>query len=999
MFNGHIWRDDIIGLTPHFVEPGREVPTKSSLKEKGGKATVMLLFRGVPSQPNEKKWEKVGPVLDWHLLTTGVMNFLPQIVSEAYGQITIRTILRGDAGKDIADPEVHDVTYHELEGRRHASFATTCKLPSTLYSEIVLAIVLEPLRILMRWFRKRGSEMRRMDAMMRGKTPPLCDLTWLPASPVVRVRQYLSQLLNASHDDEPAPRLVLLWGRTHSNYAEWANDNPDVNDQLRRTVSCADTLVDKAHHRSSMSLPWVVTGVVDTRRSEDDQAMVAQGVRDSDPETRDPWFTEKFLEHFGDSLVLRAPAVRRSIWQWAWSMLLTCAPNEWKHGRNRHRADKSQSWSNFVAHSSNQELALCHGWRKRAQDGNVRKSSSRRPAPSSTSQEEGTGASGKTGQKRKINAYDAFRFTEIDARTSAGESVRITSAKFVNELGAEWAAVQRDPERLRTYEAQAVVGRPAANAPIGAAVVPYVRAPRVVGDVGALLGPPVLKSGAFHAVDGRLLCMSPAEQRDATWPCSADLLRHHFSSKHEDGVRVGPTKAVLVGEYAELHNHYAATRRAEPNIRTPPAPRWLPTPDGAVGRRKRLESELQRFVNAAANPTKMSDIPYAYLVVRCEASWGEAGDDSAEFWFHIASGNGQAGPVPWRANAIRLGRIGAAAGETMLQMQRQPFVRTRRALKIGGPVAVGMFVTASHWDIAAMLLEGGRARAPRVVFTFSKQLNQRVGSDMFRILGCDPHLPATVVELDSGLDSSKGGGKGSKRDGPRDDPGHVDWGRDLLPAPIRDDALTGGQTRRKRAVEYSPETSPLLEGHLLHAICDAADPALALEVLPGERSDEEGSDSDAAELAPSAGPSSSAPPPAAPAPPPVAGPSSSPPSPPVTPSNVLEVLRDVDCLADVEARAGYFFNNAWELRRRAAPSDAPLTKVRCIQGASLRADCKIHAKGDRGVCKIHLDTFGEFEACQAAILRWGVHGVDRSYDEHIAAAMSEATHWRNRDRG
>ena len=111
------------------------------------------------------------------------------------------------------------------------------------------------------------------------------------------------------------------------------------------------------------------------------------------------------------------------------------------------------------------------------------------------------------------------------------------------------------------------------------------------------------------------------------------------------------------------------------------------------------------------------------------------------------------------------------------------------------------------------------------------------------------------------------------------------------------------------------------------------------------------------------------------------------------------VLRDVDCLADVEERAGYFFNHAWELRRRAAPEDAPLAKVRCIQGSSLRGDCRIHAKGPRGVCKIHLDTFGQFEACQSAILRWGVHGVACSYDEHMDSAVLEATAWRNRDRG
>ena len=64
----------------------------------------------------------------------------------------------------------------------------------------------------------------------------------------------------------------------------------------------------------------------------------------------------------------------------------------------------------------------------------------------------------------------------------------------------------------------------------------------------------------------------------------------------------------------------------------------------------------------------------------------------------------------------------------------------------------------------------------------------------------------------------------------------------------------------------------------------------------------------------------------------------------------------------------------------------------------MRGECKLHAKGERGVRKIHVDTIGEYEGFHAAALRRGVSGVDRSFDEHMDAAMPEATRWRERDR-
>ena len=154
-----------MGAGKHHVLTGEDAIPMSELRKEGGRALAKVVLRSIPISPNEKKWEKVPRALGWHLLATGILNFIPQAIGPAYESITLRVTC---SSSTIADPEVHDVTFHQLEGGRHSFLQTNSRQPSTLPSVTILAMFWEPLRFIMKWFRKRGSLMRRSHAMATG---------------------------------------------------------------------------------------------------------------------------------------------------------------------------------------------------------------------------------------------------------------------------------------------------------------------------------------------------------------------------------------------------------------------------------------------------------------------------------------------------------------------------------------------------------------------------------------------------------------------------------------------------------------------------------------------------------------------------------------------------------------------------------------------------------------------------------------------------------------
>ena len=96
-------------------------------------------------------------------------------------------------------------------------------------------------------------------------------------------------------------------------------------------------------------------------------------------------------------------------------------------------------------------------------------------------------------------------------------------------------------------------------------------------------------------------------------------------------------------------------------------------------------------------------------------------------------------------------------------------------------------------------------------------------------------------------------------------------------------------------------------------------------------------------------------------------------------------LRHVHTAAGVEEALPQFVcsDQRWETRVR--ETKELLGKVRCIQGVSLRADCRVH-RHPAGPYKCHIDIKGDFVRADAEITKCLVAGHEMTTEEHKTLA-------------
>ena len=125
------------------------------------------------------------------------------------------------------------MTYQEVQGRKSVTIQHGIDDKMLNFKFRLLAVALEPLRWLTRWYMRRTSVPRRSAAQALGRPPPLADMVNARTSPAVRVLQYFSWLLRGD-----APRLVLVFGfnGTYSSFREWAENEPEELDMFRSVI-------------------------------------------------------------------------------------------------------------------------------------------------------------------------------------------------------------------------------------------------------------------------------------------------------------------------------------------------------------------------------------------------------------------------------------------------------------------------------------------------------------------------------------------------------------------------------------------------------------------------------------------------------------------------------------------------------------------------------------------------------------------------------------------
>ena len=225
---------------------------------------------------------------------------------------------------------------------------------------LILCVVLEPLRYLTLWFLRRGSIVRRKYRQNKGRTPPICDFVWMEGSPATRVLQYYSHLMSGK-----ARRLRLIWGRSYSSFKAWADAEPALLQQFRRACRCASALVHYRFIVGCFALPWLWAALIDHRRSPEDRANVARQIWNMPHELIDLWFSEVLLEWFPNLEMATSPVLLQCLGSWAWTILCTCCQLEFRHSRNRHRANADMRWANFVGQSFNAESFLRFRWQEK----------------------------------------------------------------------------------------------------------------------------------------------------------------------------------------------------------------------------------------------------------------------------------------------------------------------------------------------------------------------------------------------------------------------------------------------------------------------------------------------------------------------------------------------------------------------------------------------------------------------------------------------------------
>jgi hypothetical protein len=467
-----------------------------------------------------------------------------------------------------------------------------------------------------------------------------------------------------------------------------------------------------------------------------------------------------------------------------------------------------------------------------------------------------------------------------------------------------------------------------------------------------------------------------------------------------NGVRDGPSYAATEKVFYDSHMSYGTASTCGPPsvLRTP---RWTPTPPNTDTRRKALENTLERFVPTIISPLKMAQIYLASLLLKCVV-----GDSDFVLYVSAASGNASAGAVPFRLTFEKLHVVSDDAQGLLLQLSRKPFVKPRKPLPFGGVVHYGRLDDLTHWDLCAVLLDGGRGAASYMRVSFFKQRHTLVGGDLFLVHGDDTTVASSIsVFNDESVDAPAPGDESSACA----DHG-VDWDEDILPKQSRCGSAksstghSSGSGSLLKAALPCPETSVFTEhAPSLFGLFESLNEdhvALQLEDV----------DSDAEELLADIDDGDLPAPGSTESPGPVGSSSASSSSGHVAfePRLVFEQFGHVNVLKTLISHeraemicklTDFRVNGRWELFQRSFSETAHIAKIRAIGGASLRVDCRMHKSvvvdGQAKPCKFHININCKFEEAQCELVRWVVFGVSCSGQEHLAMADSRARAWRN----
>jgi hypothetical protein len=967
VFNGAIWE----GMVHHCHRPeccqGHDAKVT---QDRMRRCLAGLLFRAMPTVPVKSKWTKLGPCLDFFLLASCCCRTLPDVWPIAFSKLKVNISI------DVHDQAyLEEVNWHAVQGGRAKAGGAMVADPTIGARLVVLALVLEPLRWLHRWFMASSSPVSKAEPT-HYQHSALMDFVDPCRSPITRVLQYYSAMLRGS-----VSRLCLVWVRAgKGSFDEWAasEESQWLLCVFRQAVTTAASWVHRRFCHNGMGCPWKLASLADSRLPLLKRHQIADAFWAADPAELDETFSARLQRALDSNRHVFSKTWQRALWAWSWSVRVSIAPVEFAHGRNRRRASTSGTWASFVAQYVNGEGLLAQKNLNAIAD---------RASPTIRGARGGGGGGAVRrlpSRRRRCTARDLHRFEFYTQRKALGMQVVVGS--LWGEVNAAWEALEPavkqsfvDQAEAVEYRRPPVEGPPAPIADGEAVVPPGLPAP---GDLAVVVAEPIGTStalvAAFRCED--VLGESAVSQ---CLPLTPDQLRTTFVEMQQGG----PGPFVSIQKSADTfkadHSQVGRDRGTFPQAAHPRLPSAPPVELLLQPFIESLTGRLDAMVSSSVG--KPNEAFKANLLVACEVVYtdtsealdADSRDKGRAIVAHVASASSRAGlflpkcnyiicepalslPCDYHGNELRYARAE--------EVEVKPLSFGRTGTDIGVMVHI-----CDHEALARHTIESCKG------FGTIKQVHVRhldgkyLGGDRWLLKGIFGQ-PAEVE-----ADGVEGQAHGP---GPMDED-DTDWATFAGQQPKRQRRDSANEARTDDGPCDPEEAVDWLGDELANILGAPAEMASLAEINAFLGEVEETSESEVGDDQTKPGASSSGP----------SAPSSSSGTTDLERllakrSQCLTCMDDIVIGTDLCRALEYELTEQWRVVQRGPPSSdwdmvgVPIGDMRaCFDGNTLQATCR--HPGHKPFCKLLLDIKGQLQLAEATLCKWLIAGSVVTRADHL----------------
>ena len=303
------------------------------------KVITSVVLGCLPGIPSAGKWTRLGRPLDTFLCATTIHGCLGHLFALAY-----ETLQYEEAeGNDPEGPEADH--WHQVAGTRLKRSKELVASFDHLFAGMLMAVVLEPIRMLTRVFMKHAVGFRRHRRRKEWDEfiPDTCNFGTPEYSLLVACQQHMSTRLHTAEG-----RVRLLWGLGgEESFTVFAQQHRDLAWLIRQALLATSAWIYLRHQRLLENYPWELSGIIDPRLSTHAQEAIEQQWQATAPCCMPAGFAREWrARNVGPRLA--SHQFRRILRSWGFLVTSSIADVESKHAGNRARAHTQMSWQHFI---------------------------------------------------------------------------------------------------------------------------------------------------------------------------------------------------------------------------------------------------------------------------------------------------------------------------------------------------------------------------------------------------------------------------------------------------------------------------------------------------------------------------------------------------------------------------------------------------------------------------------------------------------------------------